>query len=123
MTAAFDFLATFSLTTAALLLELDVSEVSPSSGVSVEPVTGGMDGPAFPFPLPLLRVVLEVAVSARAVTRNPLERIPNWVNSSLVNSCLELRGPTGVARILATESEYVEPLGLVIESENILSIS
>ena len=111
------------MNTAALLLELDASEASPSSEVSEDSVTGGTDGPAFPFPLPLLRVVLEVAVSAGAVTRNPLERIPNWVNSSLVNSCLELRGPTGVARILATESVKVVPLGLVIEPENILSVS
>ena len=61
-------------------------------------------------------------MSVGAVTRSPLERIPNWVSSSFVRSCLELRGPTGVARILATESAKEVPLGLVIEPENILSV-
>ena len=39
-----------------------------------------------------------------------------------MRSDLEPRGPAGVARILATESEKVSPLGLVIEPENILSV-
>ena len=39
-----------------------------------------------------------------------------------MRSDLEPRGPAGVARILATASEKVSPLGLVIEPEIILSV-
>ena len=48
--------------------------------------------------------------------------MPNWVSSSFVRSVLEPREPGEVARILATASEKVSPLGLVIEPEIVLSV-